>query len=88
MISSSDGATYVRYYSTLHTYWEAAEDLEKNQKDSLRRKSKNFLEKSGLLYFRDEKKSVDLHVSVCNGFFSLAYTSFCLIRCISLTLPT
>ena len=44
------------------------EDLEKNDKDSLRRKIKNFLEKSGLLYFRDEKRSVDLQVSVCNGF--------------------
>ena len=31
-------------------------DLEKNQKDSLRRKSKNYLEKSGLLYFHDGKK--------------------------------
>ena len=43
------------------------EDLGKNQKDALRRKSKNFLEKSGLLYFRDEKKSVDLQVGVCSN---------------------
>ena len=41
------------------------EDLEKNQKDSLRRKSKNFLEKSGLLFLHDEKKRVDLQVRVC-----------------------
>ena len=67
MISSSDGTTYVRYYSALRT-GKLPEDLEKNQKDSLRRKSKNFLEKSGLLYFHDEKKTVDLQVSVCNRF--------------------
>ena len=59
--------TILRYIRT----GKLPEDLEKNQKDSLRRKSKNFLEKSGLLYFHDEKKSVDLQVSVCNGFFSL-----------------
>ena len=59
--------TILRYICT----GKLPEDLEKNQKDSLRRKSKNFLEKSGLLYFHDEKKSVDLQVSVCNGFFSL-----------------
>ena len=46
------------------------EDLEKNQKDSLRRKSKNYLEKSGLLYFRDGKKGTDLQVSVCNNYVS------------------
>ena len=48
-ISHVDGTTYVQ---------------EKNQKDSLRRKSKNYLEKSGLLYFRDGKKGTDLQVSV------------------------
>ena len=38
--------------------------LSKNRKDSLRRKCKRFVIKSdGLLYYRNQKKNVDLQVS-------------------------
>ena len=45
-------------------------ELTKAEKDSLRRKSKNFLAKNGLLYYRDRKRNVDLqvmHCSVCGS---------------------
>ncbi len=39
------------------------QELSKNQKDALRRKSKNFLEKSGLLFFQDKKNHTHLQAS-------------------------
>ena len=36
--------------------------MTKNEKDSLRRKAKNFLVKDGLLFYRDKKKAADLQV--------------------------
>ena len=35
--------------------------MTKNEKDSLRRKSKNFVVKDGLLFYRDKKKSADFN---------------------------
>ena len=36
--------------------------MTKNEKDSLRRKAKNFVVKDGLLYYRDKRKAADLQV--------------------------
>lgn len=36
--------------------------MTKNEKDSLRRKAKNFVVKDGLLFYRDQKKAADLLV--------------------------
>ena len=36
--------------------------MTKNEKDSLRRKEKNFVIKDGLLFYRDKKKVADLQV--------------------------
>ena len=36
--------------------------MTKNEKDSLRRKTKNFAVKDGLLYYRDKTKAEDLQV--------------------------
>ena len=44
------------------------DNITKNKKDSLRRKSKSFVMKDdGLLYFRDKKKNLDLKVYYTYG---------------------
>ena len=42
-------------------------DFAKIQRDNLRRKSKSFVIKDGLLFFRDKKKNVDLQVRALLG---------------------
>ena len=42
-------------------------DFNKTQRDNLRRKSKSFVIKDGLLFFRDKKKNVDLQVRALLG---------------------
>ena len=54
-----------REYDTLFSYVKKGEfpsNFTKNQKDSLRRKSKCFFIKDGVLFFRDKKKNADLKV--------------------------
>ena len=52
--------------------------MTKNEKDSLRRKAKNFVVKDWLLFYRDKKKVADLQVLKCASFlfFVLSYTFF------------
>ena len=41
---------------------EYPSNLNKNQKDALRRKSKNFIIKEDVLFYHDKKKNIDLKV--------------------------
>ena len=53
-------------YDVLYDYKvskELPEHLSKNEKDSLRRKAKNFVITDGLLYNRDTRKNLDLQVN-------------------------
>ena len=55
-----------KQYDDLFSYIRTKEfptGYSKTQKDSLRRKSKSFIIKDGLLFFRDKKKNADLQVS-------------------------
>ena len=53
-------------YDRLYLYLRSAElpsGFTKNQKDSLKRKSKSFIIRDDALFFRDAKKGVELKVS-------------------------
>ena len=52
-------------YNSLFLYIKSREypsNLNKNQKDALRRKSKNFIIKEDVLFYHDKKKNIDSKV--------------------------
>ena len=67
-----------REYEKIFKYLQSGSfpSLTRNEKDSLRRKAKNFVVKDGLLYYRDRKKNCDLQVGC---YFNIHLASVCLI---------